>query len=68
MGGEILTFGRRAQAEEHQSRSAGGADAHAEGALTRRRMLNISGRSTMTKKELVDALEKESKRKTKQNS
>lgn len=50
--------------------TAGGVDANAskEHLYAQAKSLNISGRSTMTKKELVDALEKESKRKTKQNS
>ncbi|WP_323127523.1 ChaB family protein [Brevibacterium limosum] len=49
-------------------KTAGGVDAKAskEHLYEQAKRLKISGRSSMTKKELVDALEKESKRKTKQ--
>src|SRR5699024_2414210 len=48
-------------------RTAGGIDANAtkDHLYAEAKMLGISGRSTMTKGELVDALERESSRKTK---
>lgn len=50
--------------------TAGGVDANAskDHLYKQAKDLNIAGRSSMTKKELVDALERESKRKTKKNS
>lgn len=50
--------------------TAGGVDANAskDHLYEQAKKLGISGRSSMTKNELIDALEKESKRKTKQNS
>lgn len=50
--------------------TAGGVDANAskDHLYRQARDLNISGRSSMTKTELIEALERESKRKTKKNS
>ena len=50
--------------------TAGGVDANAskDHLYEQAKKLGISGRSSMTKNELIDALEQESKRKTKQNS
>ncbi|AZU01626.1 ChaB family protein [Brevibacterium linens] len=50
--------------------TAGGVDANAskDHLYEQAKKLGISGRSSMTKNELVEALEQESKRKTKQNS
>ena len=51
-------------------KTAGGVDANAskDHLYEAAKKLNISGRSTMTKKELVEALEKESNRATSKNS
>nr|WP_209044137.1 ChaB family protein [Brevibacterium marinum] len=56
---------------KHTNRkTAGGIDVNAskDHLYTQAKKLNISGRSTMTKKQLVDALEKESNRETSKSS
>lgn len=51
-------------------KTRGGVDANAskDHLYQQAKKLNVSGRSSMTKQELVEALERESKRKTKRNS